>query len=83
MLHIVHIYIGNPSQLTFVFAESLIDSDEDVSSTHSLDPMNYSNPDGQDCPDGDRHTSALSSPPLSIGASCAQGLQGPASAVLL
>ena len=44
ILHIVHIYI-DPSQLTFVFAEGLIDSDEDVSSTHTLalellDPMN-------------------------------------------
>ena len=89
ILHIVHIYIDNPSQLTFVSAESLIDSDEDVSSTHSLDPMNYSNLDGQDCPDGDSHTSAPPTPTLSIGhrysigASCAQRLRGPVSAVLL
>ena len=46
MLHIVHIYRQSISAY-FRFAEGLIDSDEDVSSTHSLDPMNYSNPDGQ------------------------------------
>ena len=66
MLHIVHNYKDNPSQLTFVFAKGLIDSDEDVSSTHFLDQMNYSNPEGQECCDGDRHTSAPPSPTLSI-----------------
>ena len=67
IVHIVHIYIANPSQLTFVFAKGLIDSDEDVSSTRFIDPTNYSNSDGQDCPYEDRHTSAPPSPTLSIG----------------
>ena len=87
-LHIMHIYVDNPCQLTFVFAEGLIDSDDGISSTHSLDEL-HSNPDGQDCPDGNRHTSAPPSPTFSIGRpylmgdSCALGLRGPASAVLV
>ena len=35
----------------------MIDSDEDVSSTNSLYPMNSSIADGQDCPDGDESPS--------------------------
>ena len=92
VLHVLHIYIDNPSQLTFVFAKGFIDSEEDFSSTHSLNPMNYSKSDDRDCPDGYCHTSAPPRQALSIGhwysmgASCAQlaaqGLRGPASAVL-
>ena len=42
-LHIMHIYVDNPCQLTFVFAEGLIDSDDGISTdaaAHIL-LMNY------------------------------------------
>ena len=41
--------ISGNFQLTLVFAEGLIYSDEDVSSTNLLDTMNSCIPDSQDC----------------------------------